>query len=65
LRDCGAAIRKEVRKQPDATLEEMCARLAATTGIRSNPSMMCRELQRLDLPRKKRLSTTANATHRG
>jgi transposase len=24
LRDCGAAIRTEVRKQPDATLEELC-----------------------------------------
>src|SRR5712692_2857623 len=57
LRDCDAAIRKEVRKQPDATLEELCAGVEAATGVRSNPSMMCRELQRLDLPRKKRRFT--------
>jgi transposase len=65
LRDCGTAIRKEVRQQPDATLEELCTRVEAATGVRSNPSMMCRELQRLDLPRKKRRFTTANATRRG
>ena len=74
LRDCSAAIRDEVGKQPDATLEELCERVAAATGVRSNPSMtpapnrrcgVCRELQRLELPRKKRRSTTANATRRG
>jgi transposase len=65
LRDCGVAIRAEVRKQPDATLAELCERVEAVTGIHANPSMMCRELQRLDLPRKKRASTTANATRRG
>ena len=53
LRDCGAVIRAEVRKQPDATLEELCTHVEAATGIRTNPAMMCRELQRLDLPRKK------------
>ncbi len=53
LRDCGAAIGAEVRKQPDVTLEELCARIEATSGVHSNPSMMCRELQRLVLPRKK------------
>lgn len=65
LRECGAAIRKEVRQQPDATLEELCARVEAATGVHSNSSMMCRELQRLDLPRKKRRFTTVNATRRG
>ncbi len=54
LRDCGAVIRDELRKQPDDTLEELCTRVEVATGIRSNPSMMCRELQRLDLPRKKK-----------
>ena len=71
LRDCGPAIRKEVRQQPDATLEELCARVEAATGVRSNPSMtpapnrrcgVCRELQRLDLPRKKKSSTIINGT---
>jgi transposase len=65
LRDCAPAIRAEVAKQPDATLEELCERVEAATGVRANVSMMCRELQRLDLPRKKRLSTIANATPRG
>src|SRR2546428_5581350 len=50
LRDCGAVIRDQVRKQPDASLEELCERVEAATGVRSNPSMMCRELARLDLP---------------
>jgi transposase len=65
LRDCVPAIRAEVVQQPDATLEELCARVKAATGVHANASMMCRELQRLDLPRKKRRSTTANATRRG
>jgi transposase len=65
LRDCEATIRGEVDQQPDATLEELCARIEAASGVRATPSMMCRELQQLDLPRKKRPSTTANATRRG
>jgi transposase len=65
LRDCEPAIRAEVAKQPDATLEELCARVEAATGVRASASMMCRELQRLDLPRKKSRSTTASATRRG
>ena len=64
LRDCEAAIRAEVAKQSDATLEELCARVETASGVRATPGMMCRELQQLDLPRKKRPSTTANATRR-
>lgn len=65
LAGCAAVIRSEVKRQPDATLDELCERVAGATGIRTNPSMMCRELQRLDLPRKKRRSTTASGTRRG
>lgn len=65
LRPCAAAIRTEVRQQPDATLEELCARVEAATGVKSTRSMMSRELQRLKLPLKKRASTTASATRRG
>ena len=65
LRDCGAAIRHEVRQQPDATLAELCERVEAATGVRSNPSMMCRELKRLDLPRKKKRFMTTSAIRRG
>ena len=46
-------IEQIVRQEPDATLEELCLRLAAKTGVRASPSMMCRELQLLNLPRKK------------
>lgn len=65
LRDCGTLIRNEVRKQPDATLDELCQRVEAATDVKASPSMMSRELARLDLPRKKRRSTTASATRRG
>ena len=65
LRDCATVIRAEVRKQPDATLDELCHRVEAATDVKASPSMMSRELTRLDLPRKKRRSTTASATRRG
>src|SRR5216683_1986264 len=38
LRECGATIRAEVRKQPDATLEELCARVEAATGPEEAPA---------------------------
>jgi transposase len=46
-------LRQLVKQDPDATLEELCGQVAAQTGVRSTPSMMCRELQILNLPRKK------------
>lgn len=46
-------IRAEVQKQPDVTLEELCARVAERHGVSASPSMMCRTLQGLGLPRKK------------
>ena len=49
-------IRQMVKQYPDATLEELCWQVAAKTGVRANPSMMCRELQMLKLPRKKVLA---------
>ncbi len=65
LQGCEALLRAELKKQPDATLAELCTRVAEAKGLRVSASMMCRELQRLKLPRKKRRSTTANATRRG
>jgi transposase len=47
------AIRDAVKAQPDATLQELCERVEQATTIKSDPSMMCRELARLKLPRKK------------
>ena len=42
-----------VRAQPDATLPEHAARLAATSGITLSPSHLSRLLRRLGLPLKK------------
>jgi len=61
LAGCEAFICAQVKKQPDSTLEELCARVAKAKGVQSSPSMMCRELHRLRLPRKKSLSTIINA----
>jgi transposase len=61
LASCEAFIRARVKKQPDSTLEELCARVAKAKGVQSSPSMMCRELQLLHLPRKKSRSTIINA----
>jgi len=60
LRECAATLRAEVKKQPDVTLAELCARVQQRHGVSASPSMMCRELQRLGLGRKKSRSTTAN-----
>lgn len=48
-----ATIRQAVATQPDITLAELSARVAAQTSVRASVSMMCRELQHLQLPRKK------------
>ena len=57
-------IREELKKQPDLTLEELCERVQEAKGLVASPSMMCRELKILKLPRKKSRSMTANARHR-
>jgi transposase len=46
-------LRALVLTQPDATLPEHAARLAATTGIMLSPSHLSRLLRRLGLPLKK------------
>lgn len=58
------AIRAAVKAQPDATLQELCERVEQATQIKSDPSMMCRELVRLKLPRKKSRSTPVNGRRR-
>jgi transposase len=64
LADAEAAIRRAVKAQPDATLQELCERVEKETQIQSDPSMMCRELARLKLPRKKSRSMPASGTRR-
>lgn len=61
LHACEPFIRAQAKKQPDVTLDELCVRVAEAKGVQASPSMMCRELQRLNLPRKKRFSMIINA----
>lgn len=62
LRDTGVVLRRAVARQPDVLLGELCERVAAKPGVRVSVATMCRELQRLGLPRKKRHSTLPNGT---
>jgi putative transposase len=52
-----ARIRAEIATQPDVTLAELCQRVAGAGGAAASKSMMCREVKRLKLPRKKNRST--------
>lgn len=65
LATAAAVIRAAVKAQADATLQELCERVEKETKIKSNSSMMYRELVRLKLPRKKSRSMPANGTRRG
>ena len=64
LQAAESLIRSEVKKRPDVTLAELCERVAEAKGLQVSPSMMCRELQILNLPLKKSRSMTANARRR-
>jgi hypothetical protein len=60
-----AAIRAEVERQPDATLEELAERVAKSKRMRVRVSAptMCRELQRIGLPGKRSRSTPTRGIH--
>ena len=60
LKEKQAWIKQEVARQADVTIAELCERLEQVSGIKASLSMMCRELQELDLPRKKSRSMTSN-----
>jgi transposase len=60
----GAFLRAVVKAQPDITLDELSERVAQELKLAVSPSMVSRELTRLHLPRKKRVSTTASARRR-
>jgi len=64
LASAEAALRAAVQAQPDATLQELCEVVEKETKIKSNSSMMYRELVRLKLPRKKSRSMPASGTRR-
>jgi transposase len=57
-------LRAEIKQQPDATLAELCKRVAVAHRVIASPSMRSRALQHLKLGRKKRPFTTANGTRR-
>jgi transposase len=50
-----ALLRQEVKQHPDATLEELQQVLADKRQVTASLSTICRALQQLDLPRKKRV----------
>jgi len=52
-----AVLRDLVGPQPDSTLEELCTRIAAATGIQASLPTMCRMRQRLGFPQKQSRST--------
>lgn len=58
------ALRAAVEQQPDISLDELCAELKTKHKVVVTASTLCRELQRLQLPRKKRVSTTASGRRR-
>jgi transposase len=57
-----AVVQRLVAANPEATLEEWCTGVAAETGVRGRVPTMCRVLQHLGVPRKKRRSTPASQT---
>jgi transposase len=65
LQAAESIIRTTIKQNPDVSLAELCEQVQEAKGIRASQSMMCRELQILNLPRKKSRSTTASARHRG
>lgn len=60
LQGCEGFLRTAVEREPDVTLEELCTRVAKAHDVSVSPSMMCRELKRLHLPRKKSRFMTAS-----
>jgi transposase len=49
-----ALLRHAVQQQPDVTLEELQRTLAAQRQVTASRATICRALQRLGLPRKKK-----------
>ena len=47
-------LRQQVEQQPDATLEELAAYLKKKGKVEVHPSTVCRALQKIGLPRKKK-----------
>jgi len=56
------ALQQQVAKEPDATLAELRYFLQETEQVEVSEATVCRALQCLHLPRKKRVSPAASAT---
>jgi transposase len=54
LHASGAFLRAAVKQHPDATLAELSEHLQTAKQVTASVSMVCRELQVLQLPRKKK-----------
>jgi len=52
-----ALLRKEVKERPDATLDELQKALADQAQVTASLPTICRALQQLGLPRKKKVSS--------
>jgi transposase len=57
-------VRELVEEQPDATLEELCLRLAERHQVSVSHSTLSRAMRRLELPLKKKSSTPASGIRR-
>jgi transposase len=55
-------VRRLIRQQPDATLDELCEAVERKRRVRVSRPTMSRVLRRLDLPRKKSRSTPQSGT---
>lgn len=64
LKNDEAKIRAAMAAEPDLTLAELCEQIAAANGVCVVPMTMCRELKRLNLPRKKSRLMPPNVTRR-
>jgi len=62
LKDYEQQIRELIAARPDATLAELREQINSATQLRVSPATLCRELQRLRLPRKKRLISRTSKT---
>ena len=58
-----AMLQGMVQAQPNSTLEGLCTRVAAATGIRVSVPTMCRVLQRLGISRRQSRSTPVSRMH--
>jgi transposase len=55
-------VRERLERQNDLTLRELCERVEEQFKVEVSPAVMCRTLARMNLRRKKRLSTPSSAT---